>query len=99
MEDRPEFTPRNVAKYLVQGTIQIRVTKLAKNVISDHTRFERDSTPVGLAANVIGWGVSARLKPHTDKMVDKTADFVIVQRVKLQDKKSKKKNNKDKKKD
>lgn len=92
MPEEPDFTPRNVAKYVVQATVQFRTTRLVKNAIVGHTSLEKDSTPVSLVSNVIGWGVSAKLKPHTDKMVDKTADFVADKREKRQAKKDKKKN-------
>lgn len=92
MTDQPDFTPRNVAKYMVQATIQFRTAKLVKNAIVDHTNFEKDNTPVTLVSNVVGWGVSAKLKPHTDRMVDKTADFIADKREKRQAKKAKKKN-------
>lgn len=92
MTDSPDFTPRNVAKYAVQATIQLRVTKLAKDTITDHTQFDSGNPVVKISSHVIGWGVAAKLKPHTDKVVDKTADFVVDKREKRQAKKAQKKN-------
>lgn len=92
MTDQPDFTPRNVAKYVVQATVQFRTAKLVKTTMVDHTNFESDSNTVTLVSNVVGWGVAAKLKPHTDKLVDKTADFVADKRAKRQAKKAEKHN-------
>jgi hypothetical protein len=81
LED-PDFTPRNVAKYAITFTIKHKVVKLIKNATTDYTRFEEDAIAVRLGANVVGWGVSVKLKPLTDKVVDKTADFIVAKREK-----------------
>lgn len=87
---KPDFTPRNVSKYVVKTVVYFKTAELAEDVIIRRTRFEEDSLAATLASNTIGWYVSDRLKPYTDKMVDTTADFVVTQRVKYQDKKAKK---------
>lgn len=86
----PDFTPRNVTKYVVRTAIGLKAADLAEDVITEHTDFESDDILVKLSTGVIGWYVSARVKPYTDKAVDKTADFIVLQRVKRQDKKAKK---------
>lgn len=81
LED-PDFTPRNVAKYAVTFVIRTKVVKLVKNAADDYTRFENDDITVRVSANIIGWGISAKLKPFTDKVVDRTADYIVAKREK-----------------
>lgn len=78
--ERPPFTPRNVAKFVVRLTIQSKVAKVAEDAITEHSRFEEDDLMVEIPAQLLGWYVSGKLKPLTDKMVDKTADFVVAKR-------------------
>jgi hypothetical protein len=73
MED---FIPRNIAKYVVTGAITMKVAQLTKDAMVDNTRFSEDDMIVKLGSGVVGWGAAAKLKPYTDKAVDKTADFV-----------------------
>lgn len=84
------FTPRNVAKYVVQAVIASKVSDFAEDTIVEHTKFEEDDMIVDIASHVIGWGVSAKLKPYTDIAVDRTADFIVAKREAY---KSKKKDN------
>lgn len=74
------FTPRNVAKYAVKFIVAARVAQVAENTITDYTRFEEDDMIVDISSSVVGWYVSDKLKPYTDKMVDKTADFIAEKR-------------------
>lgn len=74
------FTPRNVTKYVVQAVIASKVSDFAEDAIVEHTQFEEDDMIVDIATHVIGWGVSAQLKPYTDKIVDRTADFIVAKR-------------------
>ena len=46
----------------------------------DYTRFEEDDIVTKIAPKVVGWYVSDKLKPVTDKAVDKAADFVNARR-------------------
>jgi hypothetical protein len=80
MIEEPDFTPRNVAKWMVKATVQFKATKLVRNALVDYTEFESDDLVVKISSNVIGWGVSAKLQPVTDKLVDKTADFIVAKR-------------------
>lgn len=74
------FTGRNVAKYVVQAAIAAKTAKLSKDAIAEHTQFEEDDMIVDISGTVIGWYVGAKLKPVTDKVVDKTADFIAKKR-------------------
>ena len=74
------FTPRNAAKYAVKFVIAGKVAEVAEDVITDYTRLEEDTTVVNLTSSMVGWYVSDKLKPLTDKMVDKAADFIVEKR-------------------
>lgn len=74
--DETDFTPRNVAKWLAKAAIHAQVAQMTKNALVDNTSLEADSKRVKLGSNVVGWGVSSKLKPYTDKAVDKTADYI-----------------------
>jgi hypothetical protein len=82
------FTARNVAKYVVQAAVHGKVAQLTEDAIVDYTRFEEDDKIVDISSHVVGWCVSAKLKPLTDKMVDKTADFIADKRAKRAAKKN-----------
>lgn len=71
------FTPRNVAKFVAQAIVAGKTSQLTENVITDHTRFEDDDMIVDISGTLVGWYVSQKLKPVTDAMVDKTADFIV----------------------
>lgn len=70
------FTPRNVVKFVVTSTIQFKSHQFAKDAITDHTQFEKDDLVTKLGAGMASWYVTSTLKPHTDKLVDKTADKI-----------------------
>jgi hypothetical protein len=74
-----EFTARNVAKWVVKSIVAIKTTELVAKTAAEHTNFEKDDMVVKIGSGVIGWGVSARLQPITDAMVDKTTDFTVAQ--------------------
>lgn len=78
--NHPDFTTRNVAKFVVKAIVAARTAKLAEDVITDYTRFEEDDMIVDISTGLAGWYVSDKLKPYTDKMVDKTADFIAAKR-------------------
>jgi hypothetical protein len=80
MFERPDFTPRNVAKFVVRTVIHGKTAQITRELIVDHSDFENDDMTVRISGNLVGWYVSAKLKPHTDKMVDKTADFIVAKR-------------------
>lgn len=82
------FTARNVAKYAVTAIIAAKVEDTAENAIIEHTSHEEDELIVTLGSHVIGWGVASAVKPHTDKIVDKTANFIAAKRQARKDKKN-----------
>jgi len=77
-----EFTPRNAAKYVAKAIVHGTVAKHVSHVIADHTRFEDDDMIVEIPSHMVGWYVSDKLKPITDTMVDKAADYIAAKRSK-----------------
>ncbi|HVI79593.1 MAG TPA: hypothetical protein VM715_15790 [Candidatus Acidoferrum sp.] len=82
------FTARNVSKFIFKSFIAAKTAQITAETIADHTQFDKDDTVVEVGSTVFGWYVSDRLRPVTDKIVDKTADFITEQRTKFQDKKT-----------
>jgi hypothetical protein len=74
------FTARNVAKFVVQAVIAQKATDLTEDAIVDHTQFEEDDMIVTIGSRVVGWYVADKLKPYSDKAVDRTADFIVAKR-------------------
>jgi hypothetical protein len=74
------FTPRNVAKFVVTAIIAAKTSDYAEDAITEHTSLESDTLTVEIGSRVIGWFVADKLKPHTDMVVDKTADYVTAKR-------------------
>lgn len=75
------FTPRNVAKYAVYAAVQHKTTKLTQDALDDYTSIDpEENFSARIGCNVVGWFVADKLKPHTDKLVDKTADFIATKR-------------------
>jgi len=75
-----EFTARNAAKHAVKALIAGKVASLAKDFTVDHTGLDEDNRFVGVGSYLIAWVVADKVKPHTDKMVDKAADFIVEKR-------------------
>jgi hypothetical protein len=84
----PEFTPRNVAKFVAKAIVAGKTAQMTENALVDYTSLEEDSMTVDIAGGVVGWYVSDKLKPVTDAMVDKTADFVVARKNARQAKKN-----------
>lgn len=93
MEGTP-FTARNAAKFVVKAVVASKTKQVAEDVIVDYTQFEEDDTVVTISGTLIGWYVSDKLQPVTDKMVDKTADFIARKREERAAKKAAKENEK-----
>jgi len=92
MENETEDTlPRTVAKWLIRSVIAYKTGELTANAAADYTRFEKDSLAVKLGSGAVSMVVTAKLTPHTDKMVDKAADFIVEKRTKYVAKKNTKK--------
>ena len=70
---------RNVAKWIVISIVDVKTTQLTADTIADHTHFEKDDLFVKLASGAVGMVVASTVKPVTDKMVDRTADFAVAQ--------------------
>jgi hypothetical protein len=87
----PEFTARNVAKFIAKAIVLSKTSDIAEDVITDYTRFEEDDLVVDIGSKCIGWYVSNKLEPVTNKIVDTGADFITEQRTKYQAKKDAKK--------
>jgi hypothetical protein len=81
------FTARNAAKYVVQALVANKTSQIAEDVITDYSRFEEDDIVVDISSHLFGWYVSAKLRPVTDSMVDKTADFIVAKREQMKAKK------------
>lgn len=87
MTDTP-FTVRNVAKFAIKAAIAAKTSMITAQTIENNTRFEKDDTVVEIGSTVVGWYVSSKIKPVTDKMVDKTFDFIAAKRAERQAKKT-----------
>lgn len=83
-----DFTPRNVAKHVVKAAIAFKVSRTVKHKINDYAGYDTDNFIVDQTGFVVGWYVSDKLKPYTDKAVDWTADRIVayVEKKKSQDK-------------
>jgi hypothetical protein len=76
----PDVTPRTVAVYLIQGAISMKVTQIARDTMVDNTRFENDDIIVKLGSGAVGMVAAGIVKPHTEKAVDKIADYLVAKR-------------------
>lgn len=81
------FTPRNAAKFVVTSIIKVKAAQKTEDLITDYTQFEEDDLVVDITGGLVGWWVGDKLKPYTDKMVDKTADFIVAKREQMKDRK------------
>ena len=86
-----EFTVRNVAKFVAKAIVATKTAQLTEDALTDYTALEEDSMTVDIMGGVAGWFVSDKLKPVTDAMVDKTADFITAKREARKAKKNTKK--------
>jgi hypothetical protein len=75
-----EFTPRGVTKFVVSSAVAMKAKQIAADAIVDHTRFEERDMFTRISSDVIGGYVGHRLKPITNKMVDKTVDYAIAKK-------------------
>jgi hypothetical protein len=81
------FTARNASKFVAKSIVTLGVAKQTAEIVDDYTQLDEDDNIVTIGSTLVGWYVSDKLKPVTDKIVDTTFDFVIAQRVKHQVKK------------
>lgn len=87
----PAFTPRNVSKFIAKAVVAAKAASLTADAIDNYTEYDKDATIVDVGSQVVGWYVSEKLEPVTDRIVDTTADFVSERRAKRQAKKDAKK--------
>lgn len=83
----PAFTARNVTKFIAKAAVAAKAASLTADAITDNTHYEKDDTVVTIGSHVIGWYISEKLEPVTDRIVDTAADFVSERRAKRQAKK------------
>lgn len=74
------FTARTAVKYVAKAAVQLKAAQLAKTTMTDYTSLDEDGMTVKISSYLIGWYVSDKMKPLTDRMVDTTADFIAVMR-------------------
>lgn len=86
-----ETLPRTVAKWLILSVIDLKTTQIVRDTADNYTRFNRDSTAVNIGAGAIGMVVAHACMPVTDKIVDKTANFIAEKRAQRSAKKNTKK--------
>lgn len=89
------FTARNATKFIVKSIVAHKTKGLVAATFADYTEYEEDAFGVQLGASVVGWAVSDKLKPVSDKIVDVSFDFVAERRNKRQLKKEIKQNQKE----
>lgn len=87
-----DVTPRTVAVYLIQGAISMKVTQMSRDAMVENTRFEKDDMIVKLGSGAIGMVAGGIAKPHTEKAVDKIADYIVAKREARNAKKAQKEN-------
>jgi len=75
-----EFTPRNVVKFVAKAIVHGKTAQLTEQAITDYTKFEDDDMIVDISGHLVGWYVSDKLKPITDGMVDKAADWYVARK-------------------
>lgn len=83
-----KFTARNVAKFVLKSIVAGKTAKVTENAITDYTSFDEDDMVVDISGMVVGWYVSEKLKPVTDAIVDKTADYFVAKKADKQAKKA-----------
>jgi hypothetical protein len=83
-----DFTPRGVTKFIVKSAIALKAKQVATDMVVDYTRFEKDDYVTKIGSDIVGGYVAYKLKPVTDKVVDKTFDFVAAKKKKYDDKKN-----------
>lgn len=83
-----EFTPRNVIKYVAKTLVATKTAQITEDAITNYTRFDDDDKIVTIGSGLVGWYVSDKLKPYTDTMVDKAADWIVARKEKKQSEKT-----------
>jgi hypothetical protein len=81
------FAPRDIAKNVVNVLVAAKVTDVASDAMVDYTSLEEDSKTVRISSSLIGMYIAAKLDPVTDKIIDKTADFIVAANTKRKNRK------------
>lgn len=79
---KEKFTARNATKFVVTAIVKKKAGDLAEDLLIDYTRFEEDDMIVDLSGTLVGWYIGDKVKPITDKVVDKTFDKIGALRAK-----------------
>jgi hypothetical protein len=85
-----EFTPRNAVKFVVTQVIKVKAAKKTESIITGYTSFDEDDLVVDIAGGLVGWYLGDLVKPYTDKVIDKAADFIVAKRAEMKAKKDQK---------
>jgi hypothetical protein len=88
MKHPATVTPRIIAKKLAQGLVAAQVGRLTNGALRNYTDIDTDNIVVEAGVGTVSWLVSEYCSPITDKIVDKTADFVNAKREARRAKKS-----------
>jgi hypothetical protein len=80
MKHPATVTPRIIAKKLAQGLVAAQVGRLTNGALRNYTDIDTDNIVVEAGVGTVSWLVSEYCSPITDKIVDKTADFVNAKR-------------------
>jgi hypothetical protein len=75
-----EFTPRNIVKFVAKSYVHSFTASVVEEQIVERTDHEEDDFIVQTTSHIAGWFVSERLKPVTDRMVDKAADWIVARK-------------------
>lgn len=71
---------RNVTKIVLREAVAITVYRQTSQVIVEHTDVDEDSFTLHLGCVVVGEVAATKAEPHTDKAVDKVADWIASKR-------------------
>jgi hypothetical protein len=87
-------TKTEIAQKGVSTTIAMTVAKILRDRLAEHTSVNTDGVPVKVGTMVVGQLVAQSLAPYTDKAVDNASLKFQTWRVKRQQKKNAKNNEK-----
>lgn len=76
----PTLTVRSVAKHLAESVVGMGTSVLTVKAVDNYTGYDKDAFVVKIGAGAVGFVVAGKLKPYTDTVVDKTADFIVEKR-------------------
>lgn len=71
---------RTLSKAVLREAVAITVYRQTSQMIVEHTDVDEDSFMLSLGCVVAGEVVATKAEPHTDKAVDKVADWIASKR-------------------